>query len=152
MDWLDLLVVQGTLKSLLKHCSLKASVLQHSAFFMVHLSHLSVHDYWKNHSFDYLDLCWQSKCLCFLICCLSCHSFPSKEQASFNFVAAVTVRSDFGVKEKKICHCFSTFCLFICHEMMGPDTMILVFWMLTTFHSSLSPSSRGSLVPLRFCH
>ena len=39
MDWLDLLAVQGTLKSLLKHHSSKASVLQHSAFFMVQLSH-----------------------------------------------------------------------------------------------------------------
>ena len=38
-DWLDLLAVQGTLKSLSQHCSSKASVLQHSAFFMVHLSH-----------------------------------------------------------------------------------------------------------------
>jgi len=38
MDWLDLLAVQGTLKSLLQHHSLKASVLQHSAFFMVQLS------------------------------------------------------------------------------------------------------------------
>ena len=39
IDWFDLLAVQGTLKSLLQHIS-KASVLQHSAFFMVHLSHL----------------------------------------------------------------------------------------------------------------
>ena len=39
MDWLDLLAVQGTLKSLLQHCSSKASILWHSAFFMVQLSH-----------------------------------------------------------------------------------------------------------------
>ena len=39
MDWLDLLEVQGTLKSLLQHHSSKASILWHSAFFMVHLSH-----------------------------------------------------------------------------------------------------------------
>ena len=42
MDWLDLLVVQGTLKSLLQHYSSKASILWHSAFFMVQLSHLSM--------------------------------------------------------------------------------------------------------------
>ena len=53
MDCLDLLVVQGTLKSLLQHHSSKASILQHSAFFMVQLSQ----DYWENHSFDYMDLC-----------------------------------------------------------------------------------------------
>ena len=40
IDWFDLLAVQGTLKSLLQHHSLKASILQHSAFFMVQLSHL----------------------------------------------------------------------------------------------------------------
>ena len=39
MDWLDLLAVQGTLKSLLQHHSSKASILQHSAFFIVQLSH-----------------------------------------------------------------------------------------------------------------
>ena len=64
MDCLDLFVAQETLKSLLQHHSLKASFLWHSAFFMV----ASIHDHWKNHSFDYVDLCWQ--CLCFLICCL----------------------------------------------------------------------------------
>ena len=39
MDWLDLLAVQGTLKSLLQHHTLKTSILLHSAFFMVQLSH-----------------------------------------------------------------------------------------------------------------
>ena len=48
MDWLDVLVVHGTLKSLLQHHSSKASIIRHSAFFIVQLSH----DYWKNHSFN----------------------------------------------------------------------------------------------------
>ena len=39
IDWFDLLAVQGTLRSLLQHHSLKASILRHSAFFMVQLSH-----------------------------------------------------------------------------------------------------------------
>ena len=39
MDWFDLLTIQGTLKSLLQHHSSKASILQHSAFFIVQLSH-----------------------------------------------------------------------------------------------------------------
>ena len=42
MDWLDLLAVQGTLKSLLQHHSSEASILQHSAFFIVQLSHLYI--------------------------------------------------------------------------------------------------------------
>ena len=46
MDWLDLLAVQGTLKSLLQHHSSKASILWCSAFFIVQLSQ-STHDYWK---------------------------------------------------------------------------------------------------------
>ena len=51
MDWLDLLVVQGTLKSLLQHHSSKASILQYSAFFTVQLSHPYMTT-GKNHSLD----------------------------------------------------------------------------------------------------
>ena len=51
IDWLDLLAVKGTLKSLLQHHNLKALVLRCSVFFIVQLSH-PVHDYWRNHSFD----------------------------------------------------------------------------------------------------
>ena len=50
MDRLDLLAVQGTLKSLLQHHSSNASILQCSAFFTVQLR--SIHDRWKNHSLD----------------------------------------------------------------------------------------------------
>ena len=51
MDWLDLLSVQGTLKSLLQHHNSKASILQCSVFF--HSSNLtSIHDNWKKHRFD----------------------------------------------------------------------------------------------------
>ena len=66
INWLDLLAVQGTLKSLIQHHSSKASILRRSAFFIVQLT--SIHEYWKNYSFDYTDLCPQS--LCFLIHCL----------------------------------------------------------------------------------
>ena len=47
------------------------------------------------------------------------------EEKSFNFVAAVTIRSDFGAQENKICHCFHFFS--ICHEVMGLDATILGF-------------------------
>ena len=67
IDWFEFLAVQGILKSLLQHHSSKASIHQHSAFFMVQLYgpaffmvQSSIHDYWKNHSFDYTDLSWQS--------------------------------------------------------------------------------------------
>ena len=48
IDWLDLLAVQGILKSLLQHHSLKASILWCSAFFAIQLT--STHDYWKKHN------------------------------------------------------------------------------------------------------
>ena len=57
IDWFDLLIVHGTLKSLLQHPSLKASILQGSAFFIVQLTF--IYDYWKCHSFDSTDLCQQ---------------------------------------------------------------------------------------------
>ena len=53
MDWLDLLAVQRTLKSLLQHHSSKASILWCSAFFLVQLSN----PYWKNYGFDKTDIC-----------------------------------------------------------------------------------------------
>ena len=59
IDWFDLLAVQGTLKSLLQHCSSKASILQCSAFFMVQLSHPYMTT-GKKHSSDYMDLFQQS--------------------------------------------------------------------------------------------
>ena len=54
IDWFDLLAVQGTLKSLLQHHSLKASILQSSAFLMVQLSHS-----WLLEKLWLYDLCWQ---------------------------------------------------------------------------------------------
>ena len=53
IDWFDLLAVQGTLKSLLQHQNINFSVL--SLLYGPTLT--SVHDYWKNHSFEYMDLC-----------------------------------------------------------------------------------------------
>ena len=66
--------------------------------------------------------------------------FSSKEQMSFNFMVAVTTCSDFGSQEKKASHCFH--CFPICHEVMGPDAMILAFWML-----SFKPAFSLSLFP-----
>ena len=55
IDWFDLLAVQGVLKSLLQHYNSKASfILRHSVFF-THLTLTSIHDYWKNHNFDYIQ-------------------------------------------------------------------------------------------------
>ena len=68
IDLLDLLAVQGTLKSLLQHHSSKASILRHSPFFIVQLSHPYVT---TGKTIPWLDGPLLGKwCLCFLICCL----------------------------------------------------------------------------------
>ena len=64
IDWFDLLKVQGTLKSLLQHHNLKASILWHSSFFIVQHSQPYMTTV-KKHSFDYMDLCWQSDVFAF---------------------------------------------------------------------------------------
>ena len=57
--WFDL-SAQGTLKSLLPNTTVQKHQFFDSTFFIVQLSLTSIHDYWKNHSFDQMDLCWQS--------------------------------------------------------------------------------------------
>ena len=59
IDWLDLLALQGTLKTLLQHCNSKASILPCPVFFMVQISHPYVTT-GKPKAFDYMDLCQQS--------------------------------------------------------------------------------------------
>ena len=65
MDWLDLLAVQGTLKSLLQHHSSKASIFWHSAFFIVQLlqSYMTA-----GKTIDFTRWTLAKQCLCFLIC------------------------------------------------------------------------------------
>ena len=78
-----------------------------------------------------------------------CHSFSSKEQSSFNFMAAVPICGILEPKKIKS----ATVSASTCHEVIGSDAMILVFWMLN-FKPTISlfsfTSSRGSLVPLCF--
>ena len=83
MDWLDLLAIQGTLKSLLQDHSSKASVLRHWAFFIVQLSHPYMTTGKTIALARQTFVC--KVCVCFLICCLVGHSFSSKEQVSFKF-------------------------------------------------------------------
>ena len=121
----------------------------------------SIHDYWKNHSFGSVDLP-AKRCLCLLIHCLGIKIVfqgASKKQASL--VSWLLSQSSVILEPKKI----KSVTVYpvspsICHEVMEPDDMILFFerWALSQlFHSALSLSSRGSLVPIRFllygwCH
>ena len=124
IDCFDLLAVQETLKSLLQHHGSKASILQCSAFFMVQLSHpyMTI-----GKTIALIIWTFSGKGVSLLFNTLSrfvIAFLPSR--ASFNFIAAVTVHSDFGAQENKIYHCFH-FSPCICHEVMGLDAMILVF-------------------------
>ena len=87
----------------------------------------SIHDYWKNHSLDWTDLCQQSNVSAFKYAVWVGHSFSSKEQVSFNFMAAVTICSDFLEPKKIKSLTASIVSLSICNEVMGPDAVILVF-------------------------
>ena len=96
IDWLHLLAVKGTLwrKSFLQHHSSKASVLWHSAFFMIQLSH-SYMTTGKNTALTRRTFTGKVMYAVYVG-----HSFYSKEQASFNFMALVTICSDFGAPPK----------------------------------------------------
>ena len=98
------------LSSLLQYYSLKASILRHSALFIVWLSHPYMT---TGKTIALARWTFVSKVMSLHFICCVCHSSSSKEQASFNFVAAVTIFSDFGAQEKKVCHCVhcSSFCL-----------------------------------------
>ena len=106
MDWLDLLAVQGTLKSLLQHHGSKASILWHSAFFIVQLSYPYVT---PGKTIALTRQMFVGKVMSLLFNMLVGHSFSSKEQASFNFMTAVTMCSDFGAPQNKVSHCFPTY-------------------------------------------
>ena len=105
MNWLHLLAVQETLKSLLQHHSSKASIFQCSAFFTVQLSHLYVT---TGKIIALTRQIFVGKVMSLLFNMLSrlVITFFFKEQASFNFMAAVTICSDFRDQENKVSHCF----------------------------------------------
>ena len=106
MDWLDLLAVQGTLKSLQTTVS-KTSILWYSAFFIVQLSHpyLTTGKTIALTRWTFVD-----KVISLLF------NMPSRlvitflpRQASFNFMAVITIYSDFGAQKNKVSHCFHCF-------------------------------------------
>ena len=108
VDWLDLLAVQGTLKSLLQHHSSKASILWRLAFFIVQLScpymttgKTITLTRW---TFDGKVMSLLFNILSRLVIAFLPRSF------SFNFMAAAIMCSDFGAQENKVCHeCFPVF-------------------------------------------
>ena len=128
IDWLDLLAVQGTLKSLLQHHSSKASILQRSAFFIVQLSH----PYMTTGKIIALTG-WTfvgkiTSLLYNMLSRLLIAFLPRNKRLLISWLqspSAVTICSDFGAQKNKVT--ISIVSPSICHEVMEPDAVILVF-------------------------
>ena len=124
MDWLDLPAVQGTLRSLLQHHSSKASILRCSAFLIVHLSHPYM-TIGKTVSLTRWTSVGQVMPLLFnMLLRLVITFLPRSKHLLISWLqspSAVILEP-----KKLVCHCFHCFPS-ICHDMMQPDTMILVF-------------------------
>ena len=124
MHWLDLLAVQGTLKSLLQHHSSKASILQRSAFFTLQLSHPYMTT-GKNIALTRQTFVGKVVSLLFNMLSRLVIIFLPRSTC-LNFMASITICSDFGAPKNKVYHCFHCFPIY-CHEVMGPYAMIFVF-------------------------
>ena len=129
MDWLDLLAVQGTLKSLLQHHSSKASILWCSAFFTVQLSHPYMT------TGETLTLTRQTlvgKVMSLLLNMLSRLVITFLPRSKCLLISWLQSPSAVILEPQKIkSDTVSTVSPAISHEVMGPDAMIFVFWMLS---------------------
>ena len=125
MDWLDLLAVQGTLKSVLQHHSSKASVLQCSVFFMVQLSH----PYMTTGKTIALTIgTFVSKVMSLLFNMLSRFLIAFLPRSKCLLISWLQSPCAVIMTPKKIkSFTVSIVSPSICHEVVGPDAMILVF-------------------------
>ena len=125
MDWLDLLAVQGTLKSLLQHHSSKASILRCSAFFIVKLSYPYMT---TGKTIALTRWTFDGKVMSLLFNMLSNLVIAFLPRSKCLLISWLQSPSAviFRAQENKICH-FSTLSPSICHEVMGLDAMIFIF-------------------------
>ena len=125
MDWLDLLAVQGNLKSLLQHHSLKASILQCSAFFIVQLSHPYLT---TGKTIALTKWTFVGKVMSLLFNMLSSLVIAFLPRSKCLLISWLQSPSAVILEPKKIkLVTVSTVSPSICHAVMGPDVMILVF-------------------------
>ena len=125
MDWLDLLAVQGTLKSLHQHHSSKASILRRSAFFMVQLLHPYVT---TGKTIALTRWTFVGKVMSLLFNMLSRLAIAFLPRSKHVLISWLQSLSAVILEPKKIKYVtISIVSPYICHEMMGPDAMILVF-------------------------
>ena len=129
MDWLDLLAVQGTLKSLLQHHSTKASILRCSAFFTVQLSHPCMT---TGKTIALTSWTFVGKVTSLLLNMPSGLVITFLPRSKCLLISWLQSPSAVILEPPKIMSdTVSTFSPCICHEVMGPDAMIFVFWMLS---------------------
>ena len=129
MDWLNLLAAQETLKSLLQHHSSKASLLQHSAFFMVQLWHPYMT---TGKTIALTRWTFVGKLMSLLFNMLSMLVIAFLPRSKGLLISRLQSPSAVILEPKKIkLDTVSTVSPSICHEVMGPDAMILVFWTLS---------------------
>ena len=126
MDWLDLLAVQGTLESLLQHHSSKASVLRHSAFFTVQLSHPYMT---TGKTIALTRWTFVGKVMSLLFNMLSRLAITLLPRSKCLLISWLQSPSAVILEAQEIKS--STVSPSVSHEVMGPDAMILVFWMLS---------------------
>ena len=125
MDWLYLLAVQGILKSLLQHSSSKASILQCSAFFIVQLSHPYIT---TGKTIALIRWTFVGKVMSLLFNMLSRLVITFLPRSKHLLISWLQSPSAVILESRKIKSAtVSTVSLSICHEVMGPDAMILVF-------------------------
>ena len=124
-DWLDLLAVQGTLKSLLKHHSSKASILRRSAFCIVQLSHPHMT---TGKTITLTRRTFVGKVMSLLFSMLSRLDIAFLPRSKCLLISWLQSPSAVILKPKKIKSVtVSTISPSICHEVMGLDAMVLVF-------------------------
>ena len=144
-DWFYLTEVQGTLKSLFQCHNLKASILQHLDFFMVQLSHLHTATGKTIALTLWTFVCKVMSLLFNMLSRFVIALLPRSKHLLISWLQSLSAMILEPPCKKKIIIIFvtaSTLSPSICHEVMGPDAMRFVFWVLS-FKQAFSPSSRG---------
>ena len=135
INWFDLLPIQGTLKCLLQHHSLKTTILWHSAFFMVQLSHLYMT---TGKTIAFSIQIFVGKVMYLLFNMLSRFMITFLSRNKHLLISWLKSLSTLILEARKIKFIpVSVFPPSVCHKVMGLDTMILVCWILS-FKSDFS--------------
>ena len=123
IDWFDLLPVQGVLKSLIQHHSSKASILRCSAYFIVQLSHPYMTT-GKTIPLSRQTFVDKVMSLLFNMLSMLIITFLPRSKRLLTLWLAVSIYSDFGAQENKVCHCFHIFPIYLpwsdgtgCHDL-----------------------------------